>query len=292
MPSKANDHRSFRVDNMTVSTRWNRVSRRPLDDVLDELRSAHTLAFDHHGDGVVVMMVNRPDRGNSQTIEMFGEIAWATSILRNAPLRALVVTGAGGKTFCTGFDLDEVEVIAKLSVSDFTDLVETAAAGSTGLRTLPYPVIAAVGGPAAGGGLSLALAADLRVADQTSSFSAGFVRIGLSIGELGTSWNLTRLIGSGRAAEMAYTGRTVHAVEAHRIGLADRLAEKTALEAALELAETIAGNSEHSMRSTKNAFVRSLEINSFRSALEMENRGQVLAACVDETRDMLTNLAQ
>ena len=88
------------------STHWNRVSRRPLADVLDELRTAHTLTFDEHVSGIVVMSVNRPHRGNSQTVEMFGEIAWATATLRNAPLRALIITGAGGKAFCTGFDLD------------------------------------------------------------------------------------------------------------------------------------------------------------------------------------------
>jgi enoyl-CoA hydratase/carnithine racemase len=136
----------------TASTRWNRVSRRPLADILDELRTARTLAFEEHGPGIVAMAVNRPDRANSQTVEMFGEIAWAAATLRNAPLRALIVTGAGGRAFCTGFDLDEVEIITKLSVAEFTDLVETAAAGSTGLRALPYPVIAAVSGPAAGAG--------------------------------------------------------------------------------------------------------------------------------------------
>src|SRR5262245_12814230 len=231
------------------TTRWNRVSRRRLADVLDELRAARTLTFEERRPGIVVMSVNRPDRANSQTVEMFGEIAWATATLRNAPVRALIVTGAGGKAFCTGFDLDEVEIIAKMSVPDFTDLVETAAAGSTGMRSLPFPVIAAISGPAAGGGLSLALAADIRIADQSASFSAGFVRVGLSVGELGTSWNLIRLIGPGRAAELAFTGRTVRAVEARRIGLADRLTETgTALDAAIELAETIAQNSDDSMR--------------------------------------------
>jgi enoyl-CoA hydratase/carnithine racemase len=267
------------------------VSRRPLADVLDELHTARTLAFDEHPHGIVVMSVNRPDRGNSQTVEMFGEIAWATATLRNAPLRALIITGAGGKTFCTGFDLAEVDALTRMSVSEFTDLVETAAAGSTGMRALPYPVIAAVSGPAAGGGLSLALAADIRIADQTASFSAGFVRIGLSIGELGTSWNLVRLIGPGRAAELAFTGRTVRAAEARRIGLADRLIETgTALDAAIEMAETIAANSEDGVRSTKNAFVRNLEINSFQSALEVENRGQALAVQVPATRQALTEL--
>jgi enoyl-CoA hydratase/carnithine racemase len=275
----------------TATTRWNRVSRRALGDVLDELRTARTLAFDERGRGILVMSVNRPHRANSQTVEMFGEIAWATATLRNAPVRALIVTGAGGKAFCTGFDLDEVDVLARMSVSDFTDLVETAASGSTGLRALPYPVIAAISGPAAGGGLSLALAADIRIADNTASFSAGFVRVGLSIGELGTSWNLVRLVGPGRAAEMAFTGRTVRAAEALRIGLADRLTETgTALDASLKLAETIAENSDDSMRSTKNALVRNLENNSFRSALEMDNRGQALAMQVPTTRSALVDL--
>jgi enoyl-CoA hydratase/carnithine racemase len=117
------------------------------------------------------------------------------------------------------------------------------------------------------------------------------VRVGLSIGELGTSWNLVRLIGPGRAAELAFTGRTVRAVEAERIGLADRLAETgTALDAAIELAEAIAENSDDSMRSTKNALVRNLENNSFRSALEVDNRGQALAAQVPTTRSALVGL--
>jgi enoyl-CoA hydratase/carnithine racemase len=277
----------------TAATQWNRVSRRPLNEVLDELRTATTLSFAEHQHGVVIMSVNRPHRANSQTIEMFGDIAWATTILRNAPVRALIVTGAGGKAFCTGFDLDEVDVLTRMSVSDFTDLVETAASGSTGLRGLPYPVIAAVSGPAAGGGLSLALAADIRIADSTASFSAGFVRVGLSIGELGTSWNLVRLIGPGRAAEMAFTGRTVRATEALRIRLVDRVTETgTALDAALDIAETITENSDDSMRSTKNAFVRNLENTSFRSALELDSRGQALAVQVPTTRDALVSLRE
>jgi len=279
------------VNMSTATTPWNRVSRRPLTDVLDELSTAHTLTFDEASPGIVVMSVNRPHRGNSQTVEMFGELAWAAATLRNAPLRALIITGAGGKAFCTGFDLDEVDVLTRMTVPEFTELIETAASVSTGLRGLPYPVIAAVTGPAAGGGLSLALAADIRIADQTASFSAGFVRIGLSIGELGTSWNLVRLIGHGRAAEMAFTGRTVRAPEASRIGLADRLTETTtALDAAIELAETIAENSDDSMRSTKNAFVRNLEINSFQSALEVDNRGQALAVQIPTTRRALADL--
>src|SRR5258708_39035974 len=154
----------------TVTTHWNRVSRRPLADVLDELRTARTLAFDEHPRGIAVMSVNRPDRGNSQTVEMFGEIAWATATLRNAPLRALIITGAGGKTFCTGLDLAEVDALTRMSVSEFTDLVETAASGSTGLRALPYPVIAAVSCPAAAAPFSLPRPPHLRIPAHTALF--------------------------------------------------------------------------------------------------------------------------
>src|ERR1700761_9237187 len=100
----------------TATSHWNRVSRRPVADVLDELGTASTLSFEECRGGILVMSVNRPHRANSQTVEMFGEIAWATAVLRSATLRALIVTGAGGKAFCTGFDLDEVEVISRMSV--------------------------------------------------------------------------------------------------------------------------------------------------------------------------------
>jgi enoyl-CoA hydratase/carnithine racemase len=85
------------------------------------------------------------------------------------------------------------------------------------------------------------------------------------------------LIGPGRAAELAYTGRTARAAEAVRIGLADRLTEMgTALDAAIEMAETIAENSAEGVRSTKNALVRNMENNSLQSALELDTRGQAL----------------
>lgn len=256
---------------------WNRVSERPIADILAELSQAKTLTIAEHRPGIAVMSVNRPDRGNSQTVEMFGEISWYAATLRKAPLRALIITGAGGRTFCTGFDIDEVGVLARMSIPEFTDLIETAAGGTSGLRALPYPVIAAVSGPAAGGGLSFALAADMRVATTTASFSAGFVRIGLSIGELGTSWHLSRLIGYGRAAEMAFTGRTLRAAEALRIGLVNRVVESDDVVAeAVTVAESIAAQPGAGVRFAKYALIRNLENPSFAAALETQNRGQAL----------------
>src|ERR1700745_1075101 len=113
---------------------WNRVSERPIADILAELSQARTLTIAEHRPGIAVMSVNRPQRANSQTVEMFGEIAWYAATLRKTPLRALIITGAGGKAFCTGFDIDEVGLIARMSIPEFTDLIETAAAGTSRLR--------------------------------------------------------------------------------------------------------------------------------------------------------------
>ncbi|BBZ74834.1 putative enoyl-CoA hydratase echA12 [Mycolicibacterium anyangense] len=258
---------------------WNRVAMRTMADVCAELGQAKTLTIAEPRPGIAVMSVNRPERGNSQTVEMFGEIAWYANTLRKAPLRALIVTGAGGSTFCTGFDLNEVQAIATMTIPEFNELVDTASAGTSGLRSLPYPVIAAVSGPAAGGGLSLALSADIRLATPAASFSAGFVRIGLSIGELGASWHLARLIGPARAAEISFTGRTVKAVEAVKLGLANRIVPvegEEIVSAAIELAEHISTNGAEGIRATKNSLIRNAEIDSFARALELENRSQAV----------------
>lgn len=258
---------------------WNRVSTRPMADIAAELGQAKTLLFSEPQPGVGLMTVNRPDRGNSQTVEMFGEIAWFAHVLRKAPLRALIITGAGGATFCTGFDLQEVEVIARMTIPEFNELVDTASAGTSGLRSLPYPVIAAISGPVAGGGLSLALSADIRLATATASFSAGFVRVGLSIGELGASWHLSRVIGPARAAEISFTGRTVKADEAVRMGLANRIVPaegEQVVAAAIDLAEEISGHGAEGIRASKNSLIRSAEIDSFLAALELENRSHVV----------------
>jgi enoyl-CoA hydratase/carnithine racemase len=255
---------------------WNRVSTRPIEDIVAELEQARTLTISTPKPGIAVMWVNRPDRGNSQTVEMFGEIAWYAYVLRKAPLNALIVTGAGGATFCTGFDLAEVEVITTMTIPEFNELVDTAAAGTSGLRALPYPVIAAISGPAAGGGLSLALAADIRLGDSSASFSAGFVRVGLSIGELGASWHLSRVVGPARAAEISFTGRTVRAAESAKMGLLNRIVDGgNVLAAAIDLADAMAADG-GGVRATKGTLMRNAEISSFAAALELEKRTQTV----------------
>jgi enoyl-CoA hydratase/carnithine racemase len=236
-----------------------------------------TLLVEEPEPGVLVLKLNRPDRMNSMTVEMFGELRTATRVLRDSGARALILTGAGERAFCAGFDLAEIEVITRMGVREFLKFQELATGGLAALRQLPFPVIAAIHGAASGGGLSLALSADIRLAAPTAKFNAAFVKVGLSAGELGTSWQLTRLVGPGHAAEIAYTGRTFEAVEAERIGLVNRVVPSDRLlDEALEMTRQIAGNSPGGVKLSKQALQRNQEITSYAGALELENRGQAL----------------
>jgi enoyl-CoA hydratase/carnithine racemase len=261
----------------------------PAMTAITDFPELQTLAFDVAEAGLGVLRINRPERMNSQTVRMFAEYGLAARALRDSRLRALILTGAGERAFCAGFDLDEVDVITRMGVREFLQFQETAAGGIQSLRHLPFPVIAAVHGAAAGGGLALALAADIRLVSPTAKFSAAFLRVGLSLGELGTSYNLSRLIGPGRAAEIGYSGRIVGAEEAVAIGLANRVVPADRLyDEAVALARLIAANSPGGVRMSKRAIQRNQEITSYAAALELENRGQAL---LTRTADMPEALA-
>lgn len=247
------------------------------------------LTFEVLDGDIGVLRMNRPDRMNSQTVRMFSEYGEAAFALRDARLRALILTGTGERAFCAGFDLDEISVITGMGVREFLKFQETATGGIQAIRHLPFPVIAAVHGPATGGGLALALAADIRLAAPTAKFSAAFIKVGLSIGELGTSYNLTRLIGPAKAAEIGYTGRIVLAAEAERIGLVNRVVPTESLfDEAVALGRLISQNSPGGVRMSKRAIQRNQEITSYAAALELENRGQAL---MSRTTDMPEALA-
>jgi enoyl-CoA hydratase/carnithine racemase len=236
-----------------------------------------TMRLEREPDGIAVLTLDRPERLNAMTMTMFEELWRLPLELRgDLDLRALIITGAG-RGFCAGYDLDDVGEIIELGVREFLRFQELATGGLAGIRALPVPVIAAVNGAAAGGGMSLALAADIRLAAPEAKFNAAFVKIGLSVGELGTSWQLTRLVGPGRAAEIAYTGRIVLADEAERIGLVNRVVPGDRLmDEALALAGQIAANSPGGVQLSKRALQANLEQSSYAAALELENRGQAL----------------
>jgi enoyl-CoA hydratase/carnithine racemase len=227
--------------------------------------------------GVVVIALNRPDRYNAMTAAMFDELERAAIALDDEDgLRAVIITGAG-KAFCAGYDLADAEELPRLGALGLLDLQERAARALLAVRSARVPVIAAVNGAAAGGGLSLALAADIRLAAPAARFSAAFVRIGLSAGDLGASWLLTRLIGPGAASDICFTGRLVEAAEALALGLVNSVSEPGALlDDALTLAASIAANSPGGVQLSKRALQANMEAASYAAAIELENRGQAL----------------
>lgn len=236
-----------------------------------------TLLMREHVPRVALVTLDRPDRYNAMTDRMFDELEQlAVSLDEADDLRVVILTGAG-KAFCAGYDLADAEDLPRLGALAMLDLQERAARALLAVRSLRVPVIAAVNGPADGGGLALALAADIRVAAPAATFSAAFVRIGLSAGDLGTSWLLTRLIGPAATSEICFTGRLVPAGEALKLGLVNSVSEPGALLAdALSLAQAITENSPGGVQLSKRAIQANMETASYAAAIELENRGQAL----------------
>lgn len=248
-----------------------------------------TLLLDRSRDGVLLVTLNRPERYNAITFEMFDELHDLCRVLSaDRELRAVVLTGAG-RGFCSGLDLDEAATLPDMTPAEMMLGQEHWAGAYEAIHDLPQPVIAAVNGAAAGGGLGLALAADIRVASTEARFNAAFVRIGLTAGDVGVSWSLPRIVGLGHASEMMLTGRFVDASEAERIGLVNRVVDPDkVLDAAFEVAEQIASNTPFGVMLTKRVLQANVDAGSLRSAIEVENRGQTLATRGEDFREALS----
>jgi enoyl-CoA hydratase len=149
-------------------------------------------------------------------------------------------------------------------------------------------VIAAINGPAAGAGLFLTLPSDIRLASTHAKFNAAFIRVGLTGGDMGSSWLLPRLVGLGTANELLFTGRFLDPDEALRIGLVNDVVEPEQLLArAFEMAEQICANSPLGIRLTKAEVQANLSAPSLWHAMELENRNQALAASTSDMREAL-----
>jgi enoyl-CoA hydratase len=160
------------------------------------------------------------------------------------------------------------------------------------MRRLPQPIIAAVNGPAAGGGMCIALASDVVLASPQATFIASFINIGLSGGELGTSYFLPRVVGRARAAEILLTGRTVDAREAERIGLVSRLVEVDDLmDVAMEMARTMLNKSPMGLRLTKEVLNQNMNAPSLEAAIELENRNQSICCCTPEFMEAVVSFS-
>lgn len=248
-----------------------------------------TLVTELLDSGVLLVTLNRPHRLNALTFEMFDELERICGRAEHdTDVRVMVVTGRGSG-FCSGLDLDLVATLPGMEAPDMLAGQQRWARGITALCRLPKPVIAAVNGAAAGAGFGLALAADIRIAAASARFNAPFVRIGLSGGDVGISWLLPRVVGLGHAAEILLTGRMIDADDALRRGLVSGVvADSELLGTATALAREIAAHSPFGVRLTKQVLHANAGASSLETALELENRTQVLAT---RTRDVADAMA-
>ena len=249
-----------------------------------------TLQVDQPHEGVTRITLNRPERLNAMNAVLIAELHDALAgIAVDRGCRVVVLTGAG-RGFCAGLDLGGYGVAPG---SEGLDRVEATFATQTDiaalvprLRGLPQPVIAAVNGPAAGGGLALALASDIRIAATSARFNVAFVRLGLSGCDIGTSWLLPRLSAPRGPGSSCSTGRIIHADEADRIGLVLRVVPDEELQGAtLATAGLIAANAPWGVRMTKEVMWSQLEVGSLRAGIDLENRTQVLSSMTGDMRE-------
>jgi enoyl-CoA hydratase len=239
---------------------------------------ADVLQVEHRGP-VALVTLSRPDRLNAFDDDLF--TAWDDALTRleaDDTVRVIVVTGAG-RGFCAGLDLDAATTLDRLDAKTFLDRQREVSRSLTRPFLLTTPVIAAVNGPASGGGLAIALASDIRVCSPEATFNVAFVRIGLTGCDVGVSYLLPRVVGLGAASEMMLTGRRVGADEALRLGLVTHVVPEAELLArALTIGEEIAANSAFGVSLTKEGLRLVSDATSLEAALGIENRQQALAA--------------
>lgn len=234
-----------------------------------------TLQIEIDGD-VGILTLNRPEAFNAMSPEMIFELPLALSWLADrAPIRSLIVTGAG-KAFCAGGD---ITWFRKGVESDEVDLPSEVRRGAEALhmaivdlRRIPYPVIAALNGPAAGAGFSFALACDFRIASESAFLACAYGRIGASP-DGGMTYFLPRVVGPSRALELLLEDPNLGAAEALEEGLVSEVvAPDELMTAARAKAEKLAAKAPHYVRMAKQLCAVSIE-NSLTEHLQLERHG-------------------
>ncbi len=230
---------------------------------------------------ISIIKLNRPECLNAMSIELMSDLYEAINKIALDNSTMVVVLTGEGRGFCSGLDLEDKDLIpgvdglkipriAMRAIEHYSKVMPV-------LINLPQPVIAAVNGPAYGGGMCLSLGADIRIAETSTIFNATGIVNGLTSTELGASYLLPRLIGASRAFEIMLTGRVVDAEEADRIGLVSQIVpDGKSVETAIEIAEKMCKFSPFGLSMTKQTLWANLEVPGLHAAIELENRNQIL----------------
>ncbi len=231
--------------------------------------------------GVATITLNRPDRLNALTFEVYEELRDAFRALDDEPgARAIVLTGAG-RAFCSGGDVEEI--IGRLLGRDRERLLAfTRLTGDLILAMLHCrrPIVGALNGTVAGAGAVIAAACDIRIAAAEARIAFLFTKVGLSGADMGASWLLPRIVGLGRAAELLLTGDFITAERARDIGLYHRVvAQDRVADEAREWAERLARGPSFGLEVTKRMLVRELALD---VEAAMASEVEIQAACMQD----------
>jgi enoyl-CoA hydratase/carnithine racemase len=239
-----------------------------------------TLDLRHDG-AIAWLTLNRPHALNALSTKMVDELEDFLATLRDDRKTRVVILRGAGRAFCAGLDLKEqntggAEALGQSTTGSFetqrrmSDLV-------VAIRRAPQPFIAAIKGPASGGGFALALACDVRLAGESARMNAAFIRIGLSACDMGVSYFLPRTVGSSVAYELLLTGKFINAPRALATGLVSEMVEDAELDAAADkLAKEMIETSPLGLRLTKECLSASIDAPSLEAAIAVEDRNQVL----------------
>lgn len=241
------------------------------------MKQPASFLYEQDEQGIATITLNRPERLNALTFEVYRELIDTFADLQNEPnIRVVVITGTG-RAFCSGGDVHDI--IGELFSRDMEGLLEFTRMTCEliqNIRTLPKPVIASLNGTTAGAGACIALASDIRIASEEAKIAFLFVKVGLAGTDMAASYLLPRVVGLSKATEMLFTGDFVTAAEAERIGLYNRVVTSSELASATrDFAERLARGPAFALGKTKEMLNRELDMD-LQAALESEALAQAI----------------
>ena len=253
-----------------------------------QLAPAGPVVLEMKHENVVTLVMNRPDRLNALNNELAMAVNDALSrIAKDEGVAVVVITGAG-RAFCAGGDLGALGGGRKKgTIKDLEPLLRAGMQMVLNMRTMPQPVIAAVNGAAAGAGMNIALAADMRIAAEEATFGQNFAKVGL-FPDYGGTFFLPQLVGPSKAAELFYTGDMLDAKTALSLGLVNQVVPAAQLEAAVKtLVQKLASGPQLPIRAAKRALFAS-QAKELSAALDNEVEEQIRCYCSEDCLEGIT----
>ncbi len=240
-------------------------------------------------DRVLYLTMNRPDKLNAMSGEMMSALVENLSrAAQDSKIGCVVLTGAG-RGFCAGGDITAMRASNESTgpgptIEDRVANLRHGEEASLMLHEMPKVTIAAVNGPAAGAGLSLAMACDIRIATDNARFGTAFAKVGFS-GDYGGTWSLTRLVGSAKARELYFTADIIDAAEALRIGLVNRVVPAASFKEEVQKLASRIGNGPAVAYTYMKANLNDAISHDFRHLLDREALGQTMTGRTEDHRE-------